>query len=157
MAQYSFVDRWVIRAPINQVFARVADAATYPEWWPVYPKVESLPGPKAPQVGSRAKLTVKSALGYRLNLLVEIAESDPPDRLVTVARGSLEGTGTWQFEQSGDTTTATWTWVVQTHHPLLNLLEPIAKKLFEWSHNDASRKGDQGLRRLLEKRSERRP
>jgi len=30
--------------------------------------------------------------------------------------------------------------------PLLNLLEPIAKPLFRWSHNDASAKGQRGLK-----------
>jgi hypothetical protein len=31
------------------------------------------------------------------------------------------------------------------------LLEPIAKPLFAWSHQDASRKGHIGLKKLLEK------
>lgn len=151
MARYKFVDRWPIRAPIDQVFRHIADPGTYPQWWPVYPKVESLPGVQPPQVGSQAKLTVASALGYRLNLLLEITESNPPHHLMTVARGDLEGTGKWEFKQEGDTTTATWTWIVETHHPLLNLLEPLAKKLFAWSHNDASAKGYRGLKALLEK------
>ncbi|MGH2542643.1 MAG: SRPBCC family protein, partial [Ardenticatenaceae bacterium] len=101
-------------------------------------------------VGRRVKLTVKSALGYRLKLDVEIVEMEPPRYLSTLSRGQLEGTGVWEFAQEGDKTVATWTWIVESHHPLLNLLEPVAKGLFRWSHNDASRKGHRGLKRLLE-------
>jgi hypothetical protein len=101
-------------------------------------------------VGSRGKLTVKSFLGYRLHLLVEITESEAPRRFVTSSRGDLEGIGEWQFEQRGDTTVAQWTWTVETHHRLLNLLEPLAKRLFAYSHKDASAKGRRGLQRRLE-------
>ncbi len=150
LARYEFVDRWQIWAPIDQVFHYVADPRTYPKWWPVYARVESLPGPEPPTPGARARLVVKSGLGYRLRLLVEISESIPPRYLLTRTQGQLDGTGRWEFEQRDVTTTAIWTWIVETHHPLLNLLEPIAKKAFEWSHNDASAKGHQGLKRLLE-------
>ena len=151
MARYKFIDRWSIRAPIDQVFSHIADASTYPRWWPVYPTVEVVPDVQPPHIGSRARLAVASALGYRLNLEVEITESNPPYYLNTLSRGDLEGTGTWEFEQKGDTTIATWTWIVESHHPLLKMLEPIAKRLFEWSHNDASEKGHRGLKKLLEK------
>lgn len=150
MARYRFVDHWSIRAPIDQVFGHISDPRTYPQWWPVYPKVEVLPDAQPPNVGSKARLTVRSFLGYRLNLLTEITESIPPKRLNTSTRGDLDGTGLWELDQSGDVTTATWTWIVESHHPLVNLLEPVAKKLFEWSHNDASAKGHRGLKKLLE-------
>jgi uncharacterized protein YndB with AHSA1/START domain len=150
MARYKFIDHWNIQAPIEQVFRYVADPRTYPQWWPVYDKAEVLPGVQPPDVGSRSRLTVKSVLGYRLHIEVETTESDPPYYLDTVSNGDLEGTGTWEFKQDGDTTTATWAWIVESHHPLLNLLEPVAKKLFEWSHNDASEKGHRGLKQLLE-------
>lgn len=104
-------------------------------------------------VGGRARLMVASALGYRLKLLVETTEANPPHYLFTRSTGDLEGTGEWVFEQKGDTTYATWTWIVESHHPLLNLLEPLAKRVFEWSHNDASGKGQRGLKRLLEKQA----
>ncbi len=150
MASYTFVDHWYIQAPVEEVFRRVADAVTYPTWWPVYPKVELLRPANAAGVGGQARLTVKSALGYTLQLEVETVESQAPYHLKTVARGQLTGTGEWLFTQEGETTHAVWTWIVESNHPLLNLLEPIAKPLFAWSHNDASRKGHRGLKRLLE-------
>ena len=150
MARYRFVDHWAIRAPIEAVFEHIADPRTYPHWWPVYPTVDVLPGVQPPNVGSRARLTVVSPLGYRLTLVSEITDVDPPKLLQTVAQGQLAGTGTWELEQQGETTAVTWTWIVETHHPLLNLLEPITKPLFAWSHNAVSAKGHRGLKKRLE-------
>lgn len=152
MARYQFVDHWTVKAPIDDVYRYIADVQTYPQWWPVYDTVEVVDGP-ATGPGGRARLTVKSALGYRLKIETEITDMTPPVYLGTVSRGQLEGTGVWELEQKGDVTYIIWTWTVESHHRLLNLLEPIAKPLFAWSHNDASEKGHQGLKRLLESRN----
>lgn len=151
MAQYTFVDHWYIKAPREEVFRYVADARTYPQWWPVYPNVEVLREVAPGQIGGKARLVVKSALGYRLQLEAETVAIDPPHSIKTIATGQLAGTGEWEFIQEDDTTHAIFTWIVASNHPLLNLLEPIAKPLFAWSHDDASRKGHLGLKKLLEK------
>lgn len=151
MAQYKFVDHWYIKAPREEVFRYVADARTYPQWWPVYPKVEVLREVASGQIGGKARLVVKSALGYTLQLEAETVAIDPPHSIKTIATGQLAGTGEWEFLQEGDTTHAIFTWIVESTHPLLNVLEPIAKPLFAWSHDDASRKGHLGLKKLLEK------
>lgn len=150
MARYTFVDRWTVKAPIEQVYDAISDARTCPTWWPVYTSVEPLVEMPPPRVGSQVRLIVKSALGYRLALEVELVEATPPTHFKTVSRGNLEGTGEWALVQEGDTTIATWTWIVESRHRLLNLLEPVVRPLFAWSHRDASRKGARGLRRLLE-------
>lgn len=151
MAQYKFIDHWYIKAPREEVFRYVADASTYPQWWPVYPKVEILRRAEVGQSGGQARLVVKSALGYTLKLEVETVAVEAPFYLKTAAKGQLAGIGEWQFTQEGNSTHAAWTWIVESHHPLLNLLEPIAKPLFAWSHNDASHKGHMGLKKFLEK------
>nr|AGC72804.1 hypothetical protein [uncultured bacterium A1Q1_fos_485] len=150
MAQYKFVDHWYIKAPREEVFRYIADARTYPKWWPVYPTVELLREVAPGEIGGKVRLVVKSALGYRLQLEVETVAIDPPHSIKTIATGQLAGTGEWEFRQEGDTTHAIFTWIVASNHPLLNLLEPVAKPLFAWSHNDASRKGHLGLKQLLE-------
>lgn len=153
MAQYKFVDHWYIKAPREEVFRYVADARTYPQWWPVYPKVEVLREVEPGQPGGKGRLLVKSALGYTLQLEAETVAIEPPRYIKTIVTGQLAGTGEWEFSQEGDTTHAIFTWIVESHHWLLNILEPIAKPLFAWSHDDASRKGHLGLKKLLEQRT----
>lgn len=150
MAQYKFIDHWYIKAPRAEVFRYVADARTYPQWWPVYPKVEVLREVEPGQIGGKGRLLVKSALGYTLQLEAETVDIEPPRYIKTVATGQLAGTGEWEFIQEGETTHAIFTWIVESHHWLLNILEPLAKPLFAWSHDDASRKGHLGLKKLLE-------
>ena len=138
-----------INAPIEVVYQHISQVRTYPQWWPVYPSVEILQEQNEKGIGGRARLVVKSALGYKLTMEVEAVEANPPVYLKTVAHGQLEGTGQWDFEQSGATTHAIFTWIVDSNQPLLNLFEPIAKPIFRWSHNDASAKGQRGLKQLL--------
>jgi uncharacterized protein YndB with AHSA1/START domain len=151
MAHYEFVDHWYIAAPIEMVYHYISEPSTFPQWWPVYPTVEILQKGDDLGIGGRARLVVKSALGYSLTLEAETIEARPPFYLKTVARGQLEGTGQWEFEQTGATTHVIFTWIVDSNHPMLNLLEPVAKPLFRWSHDDASAKGHRGLKQLLEK------
>lgn len=152
MAKYEFVDDWYVRAPIAEVFRHIADPRTFPRWWPAYSAIEILPGTEPPAAGSRSRLTVRSPFGYRLRLDVETIESEPPRRCLTVSRGDLAGTGLWELEERDGATHARWTWIVESNHPLLNALEPVAKKLFEWSHRYVSGQGHRGLKRLLEQR-----
>jgi hypothetical protein len=150
MKEYRFVDHWTVRAPIDEVYRHVADPRTYARWWPSYDEVNILVDVPFPYIDGWAELLVKSPFGYRLLLEVETTGANPPYYLQTVSRGQLEGTGIWEFSQAGDTTKATWTWIVRSNHPLLNRLEWIAKPFFALSHVLASRKGHQGLKQLLE-------
>lgn len=154
MAEYTFVDHWHIRAPIEAVYRHVSDPRTYGQWWPSYDGIRILEDAPFPHVGGRAELLVKSPFGYRLRLEVETTEATPPTYLKTVSRGQLEGEGLWAFRQEEDTTHATWTWIVRTNHPLLNRLEWIAKPLFALSHVIQSGRGHRGLKRLLERAPE---
>ena len=150
MKEYRFVDQWRIKAPLDVVYAHVSDPRTYARWWPSYDGVRVLKDVPFPHIGGRVELIVKSPFGYRLRLEVETADADPPRTLKTVSYGQLAGTGIWEFAQEGDTTLATWTWIVRSDHPLLNRLEWVAKPVFALSHILASRKGHRGLKRLLE-------
>jgi uncharacterized protein YndB with AHSA1/START domain len=150
MKDYRFVDRWTIRAPLDEVYRHVANPHTYAEWWLSYDSVRILEDAPFPHVGGRVELVVKSPFGYRLHLEVETTEADPPTYLKTASRGQLAGTGIWEFSRENDATVAVWTWIVRSHHPLLNRLEWIAKPIFALSHVLTSRKGHQGLKRLLD-------
>ena len=56
--EYTFIDHWYINAPIDEVFAHIADPRTYPQWWPSYDRVELI---NPPHGGNpMARLTVKS-------------------------------------------------------------------------------------------------
>lgn len=150
MKEYRFVDHWSIRAPITEVYRHVGDPRTYARWWKAYDGVRILRDVPYPHVGGQAELLVRSPFGYQLRLNVETVEARPPTYLKTISRGQLAGTGIWEFHEEGELTHATWTWIVRSDHPVLNRLEWFAKPLFALSHVIVSRRGHQGLKRLLE-------
>ena len=154
MAEYKFVDHWMIRAPIDQVYRTIADPRTYPQWWPDYDRITILKDVPFPYVGGRAELLVKSPFGYRLRLEVETAAAEPPTFLATRSYGQLEGTGDWAFREEDGETHVTWTWIVRSNHPVLNRLEFVLKPLFGLSHVLVSGRGHRGLKRLLEPTAE---
>lgn len=67
---YVFVDEWDVRAPAESVFAALADARTYPDWWrPVYERVEA-DGPPAlgrvaPAIQGAASVSPEDELACR--------------------------------------------------------------------------------------------
>src|SRR5205085_11326512 len=64
-SEYVFIDEWDVDAPQEAVFAALADASTYPDWWkPVY-KTVLVDGP--PEVGRISKQCFKGLLPYELN------------------------------------------------------------------------------------------
>jgi len=157
MADYKFVDHWVIRAPMESVFAHISDARTYSRWWRDYDRVTILNDVPFPYVGGRAEFIVRSPFGYRLRLDVTVIAADPPRSITTQTRGELEGVGLWELREADGATHVTFTWTVRSVHPLLNRLERVAKPLFALSHAIISRRGARGLRRLLETTADRRP
>jgi uncharacterized protein YndB with AHSA1/START domain len=151
MARYKFVDHWYIKAPIDLVYNHISDPRTYPQWWHWYDSIRVIKDAPFPHVGGMSELVIRSPFGYRLKIEVETVEAHPPDRLKTISRGELAGTGEWEFRQEGDVTHAIFTWIVETDQPLLNRLEWLLKPVFALSHNLVSGSGHRGLKKLLEK------
>ena len=76
-SEYVFIDEWDVDAPRDAVFAALADAGTYPEWWrPVYIAVET-DGP--PGVGRVSHQEFKGQLPYHLKTRSEIVAYDAPN------------------------------------------------------------------------------
>ena len=73
---YEFVDEWDVAARPEAVFAAIADARTYPQWWkPVYIDVEA-DGP--PRVGGVSTQHFKSRLPYHLHTRSVTTAVDAP-------------------------------------------------------------------------------
>ena len=46
-------------------------------------------------------------------------------------------------------TTVTYEWVVETTRPWMNLLAPVGRPVFVWSHNAVMRRGGESLAKHL--------
>jgi uncharacterized protein YndB with AHSA1/START domain len=136
--EYVFVDEWDVDAPREAVYAAVADARTYPEWWkPVYLSVE----------GDERVTThrFKGRLPYTLTMRSELVSSDPPNRFEVKVDGDLRGRGIWTFTERAGKTHVRWDWTVFADRRLLRYLTPVLRPLFRWNHNWAVARAREGL------------
>ncbi|HEX7301210.1 MAG TPA: SRPBCC family protein [Solirubrobacteraceae bacterium] len=140
---YVFVDEWDVAAPPEAVFAAIADARTYPEWWrPVYLDVEA-DGPAA--LGKESRQHFKGRLPYHLNTRSVIVAIDAPRTLTADVDGDLRGRGTWTLTPTASGTHVRFDWQVHADRRLLRLLTPLLRPLFRWNHNWAIARAMEGL------------
>jgi uncharacterized protein YndB with AHSA1/START domain/quercetin dioxygenase-like cupin family protein len=140
---YVFVDEWEVAAPPEAVFAAIADARTYPEWWrPVYVEVDA-DGPA--ELGKESRQHFKGRLPYHLHTRSIITDLEPPRTVTADVDGDLRGRGTWTLTPSERSTHVRFDWQVHADRRLLRVLTPVLRPLFRWNHNWAIARAMEGL------------
>lgn len=143
-SDYVFIDEWDVDAPQQAVFAALADATTYPEWWtPVYIAVEA-DGPLG--LGQVSRTEFKGRLPYHLKTRSEIVAYAPPKQFEVEVVGDLTGRGVWTVsEREGGGTHVHFDWRVIADRPLLRYLTPVLRPLFRYNHNWSIERAIDGL------------
>jgi uncharacterized membrane protein len=95
----------VIQRPVEEVFARLADYPTYPEWDAGLVEVRQTPEGLA-RLGTQVT-EVRRFLGRTIETRSEIVEYDPPTRCVRQGTAPLPGTGWLTFEPTPEGTRVT--------------------------------------------------
>jgi uncharacterized protein YndB with AHSA1/START domain/quercetin dioxygenase-like cupin family protein len=140
---YVFVDQWHVAAPPDAVFAAVADARTYPEWWrPVYLEVDA-DGPA--ELGKSSRQHFKGRLPYHLHTRSTVTAIDPPRSITAEVDGDLRGRGTWTLTPTETGTAVRFDWRVHADRPLLRALTPMLRPLLRFNHAWAIARAVDGL------------
>jgi quercetin dioxygenase-like cupin family protein/uncharacterized protein YndB with AHSA1/START domain len=140
---YIFVDEWDVGAPADAVFAAIADARTYPQWWrPVYIDVDA-DGP--PSNGAESRQHFKGRLPYHLHTRSVITAFDPPHSVTAEVDRELRGRGVWTLTPTNEGTHVRFDWQVHADRKLLRTLTPVLRPLFRWNHNWAIARAQEGL------------
>ncbi len=156
MADYSFVTRWFIDAPIERVFSVIEDAPRWPSWWKAVLAVEVVESGDADGIGAVARTTWQTALGYRLRFDARLVGRTPSNdsRWHRQVSSSATGSGRWGALARGGGTLVVYFWDVTTTPRWMNLLAPVMRPAFQWNHAIVMRRGGEGLARLLAARFE---
>jgi uncharacterized protein YndB with AHSA1/START domain len=149
MGKYEFVSTWSIDASLDAVWNAVKDSEAWPNWWRGVVRVVELEAGDDRGVGAVHRSTWRSALPYTIQFDSEIVRIEELKLIEARAFGELEGTGLWQFAESGSGVRVQYDWHVNTTKPWMNLLAPLAKPLFRWNHDVIMRWGEEGLKDLL--------
>jgi uncharacterized protein YndB with AHSA1/START domain/mannose-6-phosphate isomerase-like protein (cupin superfamily) len=143
MRPYVFVDEWDVAAPPEAVFAAIADARTYPEWWrPVYLDVDA-DGPA--ELGKESRQHFKGRLPYHLHTRSRVVALDAPRTVTADVDGDLRGRGTWTLTPTAAGTHVHFDWQVHADRRLLRALTPVLRPVFRWNHNWAIARAMEGL------------
>ena len=143
MRPYAFVDEWDVAAPREAVFAALADARSYPDWWtPVYVDVDA-DGPAA--IGHVSRQHFKGRLPYHLRTRSRIVELEAPALIAADVDGDLAGHGRWTLTPAPDGTHVRFDWTVHADRRLLKLLTPVLRPLRRWNHAWAIARAKEGL------------
>ena len=143
MRPYVFVDEWDVAAPREAVFAAIADARTYPEWWrPVYLDVDA-DGPA--ELGKESRQHFKGRLPYHLHTRSRVVALDAPRTVTADVDGDLRGRGTWTLTPTATGTHVRFDWQVHADRRLLRALTPVLRPVFRWNHNWAIARAMEGL------------
>jgi uncharacterized protein YndB with AHSA1/START domain len=147
MRTYSFRDEWHVDAPPERVWALIEQPESYPRWWPIYIDARMVEdnGP----VGSVARLSFRVLLPYTLTITTTSTRSQAPHLLEGTVSGELEGTWRWTLTPASAGTQVVFEETVRTNRWILDLLGPIAHRLFSLNHRIAARKGAEGMRAYL--------
>jgi uncharacterized protein YndB with AHSA1/START domain len=143
-AQYQFIDRWYVPAPIGDVYDVIGDQLGYTAWWEkVFLAVTGDGGP--PRPGRRASIVSKGFLPYKLRWDAEVVEADPPRGFRFRMEGDFMGDGDWTLEEADGGTRATLDFRPAVEKPFVKQLTPILRPLFQANHRWAMRRGQEGI------------
>ena len=154
-SHYHFVTTWRVPGTSGEVADVLRDPLDLARWWPaVFLGVEELEGPDDRGLRHRVRLRTKGWLPCTLQWECVVTESRYPERLGLEAYGDITGRGVWTIEQDGGYVNATCDWRVRAEKPLLQVLAPIVRPLFEANHRWAMRQGEESLKlELLRRRA----
>jgi hypothetical protein len=151
--EYRFVSEWSALGTVHEVSDVLSDARELPRWWPsTYLEADVLEEGDERGVGKRVRLHTKGWLPYTLRWEFEVTESRNPHGFSIAASGDLTGEGTWTFDQSGAWTKVVYDWRVRADKPLLAVLSPVLRPLFEANHRWAMARGEESLELELARR-----
>jgi uncharacterized protein YndB with AHSA1/START domain len=149
VADYRFVTEWDIDAPIARVWEQIEQPENWAGWWPGLEQVREIEPGDEVGAGALKELEFRSFLPYSLSFRGRMTDVVPPRLLRIEAAGELDGTGTYELSESGDGTSASFTWEVRTNKTWMNVLAPVAAPLFTWNHDRLMKAGGEGLGRRL--------
>jgi uncharacterized membrane protein len=114
----------VIDAPIERVWARIADIEAQPRWMTDLKSVR-METPGRHGVGARGVATVRM-LGIAVEDPVTIVEFDPPTRYAVRHEGAFSGTGTMTLDAGADRSTTIVRWREALVAPVLPYVAAVA-------------------------------
>lgn len=142
VTDFDFHSVWTLQASADRVYAVLADAERYSQWWPQIRRVRATDE----HSGSMA---IRSAVPLTLLVFGRREVEDPVARHLQVRlSGAMTGWSSWVVRPAESGCVADFRQQVAVSGAL-GLASKIAKPVFEWNHEAMMRGGHRGLSAYL--------
>jgi Polyketide cyclase / dehydrase and lipid transport len=146
---YHFEDHWKIWHPIDAVWDVLATPINFPDWWQgVYLQATALDSAER-----HVAVLTKGWLPYKLRWKIETIRMEKPNLIEFRASGDFStDSSKWLLRAEGSATLITLDWNPKVEKPIVKLLSPVLKPVFEWNHHWAMNRGEKQLAEYLSNR-----
>jgi uncharacterized protein YndB with AHSA1/START domain len=155
-ATFDFISRWQLATPLESVWDALIDFERWPEWWPGLQSVTETAEGDADGIGQRASSRWRGPIGYSIEFEIETVKREYLKCLKGRATGELSGEGTWTISPTADLevperiwTQVVYEWQVRATTKWMQLLNPVARPVFVYSHDHVMERGATGLAEYL--------
>lgn len=134
--KYHFITRIEMTAEPERIWKVLARSESWIGWWRWLRSVEVIDEGGDDGTGHRVRHVVGSPLRYRLGYVGRVTNATEPFMSRFEAEGDLKGQGLFTLEHTNHgSTLLVFHWLVETPKPWMNLLAPLARPVFVWSHH----------------------
>jgi len=145
--KYHFEDHWHIPHSADDVWDVLAEAEKFPEWWRgVYLDATRLDS-------VRITVLTRGWLPYKLRWTIETVRKEKPHVIEFKASGDFSTDGSrWVLTPKPGGTDVLLDWNPVVEKPIVKVLSPVLKPLFEWNHHWAMNLGEKQLTEYIQAR-----
>ena len=151
---FDFLTKWRFDdCDIQEVADILEDITSMPRWWPqLWRTVTIVKAGTGHSLGQIAACECRAYLPYTLRFTYTVVEERYPNGSTISATGDLVGTGIWHLAPRDGGVDVEYSWRVLLEKPFLRLLSPVLRPLLAWNHEWSMDRGQEGLRRELQRR-----
>jgi hypothetical protein len=146
---YSFTSKWIIEAPLPDVWGTIYESELWPQWWKGVISVNEIQKGDERGIGSVRVYKMRSPMLYTLSFNMLVTERIDYKLLRGEASGELSGEGIWHFHDDNNTTIIECRWNVHTTVWWMNVFSYFLRPVFEYNHAAVMRSGALSLGKKL--------
>lgn len=151
MTDFSLTTRWLIPAPVDQVWSCLIATEHWPSWWRYVARVEETAEGNASGEGNVRRYLWRTCLPYDLAIELRVIKMRPYRSVAVEVAGDLIGSGSCSiaYQENEAATELIFVWNVSLAKPWMQRMAKVARPLFVWNHGRVMKSGEQGLIRHL--------
>lgn len=156
MSDFSLTTRWLIPAPMDEVWGCLVATENWPSWWEYVVMVDETAMGNSMGINNVRRYLWRTCLPYDLAIDLRVTQVHPYRSIAAEVTGDLIGSGdcAMTYRENEAATELIFSWNVSLAKSWMKLLGGVARPVFVWNHEQVMKSGEEGLIRHLTAHSE---